>query len=280
MNKVTIPEGLKGVELHKFLVENKALLIAQKKYHTKHADTFEFKLSDYYITDNGDVVKVDASKANNPVLEDLTKNTISVAINSTNYMDSHDDVHIPGLWKKSLSQTKTLYLLQEHSMTFEKIITDKVQALTKNITWKDLGYDAPGMSEVLIFNCELEANRNTFMFNEYKLGRVKNHSVGMRYVIIEMAINNADYKQEFATWNKYIDQVVNKQDAEDQGYFFAVLEAKVIEGSAVPVGSNPITPTLDNNVKSTSIGNDPLKSNPDQPQKFDIMKAIKETKFY
>ncbi len=59
------------------------------------------------------------------------------------------------------------------------------------------------------------------------------------------------YKEEFAIWNKYFDQIVNKQDLEDSGYFWAVKEAKVIEGSAVPIGSNIVTPTLDNNVKDT-----------------------------
>lgn len=37
--------------------------------------------------------------------------------------------------------------------------------------------------------------------------------------------------------------VVNIEDAEAQGYFWAVLEAKIIEGSAVVKGSNYITPT-------------------------------------
>lgn len=37
---------------------------------------------------------------------------------------------------------------------------------------------------------------------------------------------------------------VNPEVAEEKGYFWAVTEAKVIEGSAVPIGSNWITPTL------------------------------------
>ena len=58
---------------------------------------------------------------------------------------------------------------------------------------------------------------------------------------------NSDSKydvEEKANWDKYIKQVANKEDAEAAGYFWAVTEAKIVEGSAVLFGSNPITPTL------------------------------------
>jgi hypothetical protein len=62
-----------------------------------------------------------------------------------------------------------------------------------------------------------------------------------------MAVNSdfEDYKEEKEIWDKYIDQVANIKAAEENGYFFAVTEAKIIEGSAVPIGSNTVTPTLD-----------------------------------
>ena len=81
------------------------------------------------------------------------------------------------------------------------------------------------------------------MFDKYKQGKVKNHSVGMQYVSIKMAINDERYTEEKATWDKYIEMIANKSDAEAQGYFWAVTEAKVIEGSAVIRGSNYATPT-------------------------------------
>jgi len=65
----------------------------------------------------------------------------------------------------------------------------------------------------------------------------------MRYVSLKMAINDDRYEAEKATWDKYIDMVANKEEAELQGYFWAVTEAKVIEGSPVLKGSNYATPT-------------------------------------
>ena len=43
-----------------------------------------------------------------------------------------------------------------------------------------------------------------------------------------------------------------KETAIEKGYFWAVLEAKLIEGSAVVIGSNPVTPTLENNMKAVN----------------------------
>ena len=99
------------------------------------------------------------------------------------------------------------------------------------------------------------------MFKQYKQGRVKQHSVGMQYVKVAMAVNDKGFAEEYKTWNKYIDQIANREQAEQQGYFFAVTEAKVIEGSAVKRGSNWVTPTLDNNMKS-----EPEQSTPEPPE--------------
>jgi hypothetical protein len=58
------------------------------------------------------------------------------------------------------------------------------------------------------------------MFNQYAKGYVKEHSVGMRYVKLELAVNS-DSKydaEEKAIWDKYIDEIVNKV-AEEQSYF-------------------------------------------------------------
>ena len=114
------------------------------------------------------------------------------------------------------------------------------------MNWKDLGYNADGTTEALIFDSTVKASRNAYMFDQYKNGYVDNHSVGMQYVKLELAVNDEDYEKEKNFFDKYIDEVTNKEDAINQGYFWVVTEAKVIEGSAVPMGSNPITPTLEN----------------------------------
>ena len=232
---IEIPD-ISGKKLYDFLTANKSSLIAQKKFEVKRGDPFVYSGS--VETDKGATVK-----ANTPL--DANRDEIQVLsiINTTNWLDSHGDVHVNGLWKKSLFETKDLYLLQEHTMTFKGIITDQVKAYTKKIAWRTLGVDFDGYTEALVFDSAIKKDRNTFMFDEYRKGHVKNHSVGMRYVKIELAINDEDYKDEFSNWGKYIDSIANKETAISQGYFWAVTEAKVVEGSAVPIGSNTITPT-------------------------------------
>jgi hypothetical protein len=271
--KVVIDETLTGKELYAFLKDNKAALIAQKKYEVKRGDAVSY--SRMLLTEKGEAVK-----ANEPVTNDNLNNIeVLSVINTTNIMDSHKDVHIPGLWKKSLQENKDLYLLQEHDMSFKGIITDNVKASTKKIAWKALGLDVPGETEALIFDSTIGKDRNEYMFGEYQKGHVKNHSVGMRYVKIDLAVNEPEdkyYRDEYEVWQKYIDQVANKTDAEESGYFWAVTEAKVLEGSAVPIGSNRVTPTL--NV-SESTKRQPDLSTEVLPPSFDISKAIKETTF-
>lgn len=189
-------------------------------------------------------------------LEGISKLKMDLVINTTKIMDSHSDVHLDGIWNQSLSQQKNLYLLQEHKMTFTNIITDKVKAKVKSLDWSELGANFEGKTQALIFSAEVDKDRNEFMFEQYAKGFVKNHSVGMRYVKLELALDSESKydKEEKEVWDKYISEVANKEDAENQGYFWAVSEAKIIEGSAVPIGSNKITPVLSIEEKAADNG--------------------------
>lgn len=237
-----------------WIVKNQGKLIAAKKAAIKFADACSFG-SYVYEKD------AFADKANKPVKEDLTELKVKIVINTTNLMDSHDDVHIPGLWKKSLKENKNIWHDQEHAHKFDSTIADyeDLKAYTESMTWEALGYKYAGQTEALIFESTVKQERNEFMFKQYKGGYVRNHSVGMQYVKLELAVNDKGWPDEFKVWNKYIDQVANRDEVEAQGYFFAVTEAKVIEGSAVKRGSNWITPTLENNMKQEPSDDTPIE---------------------
>lgn len=101
--------------------------------------------------------------------------------------------------------------------------------------------------ECLIYEAEIKRDRNEYMFEQYKAGRVLNHSVGMRYIKYVLCVDSneqgeASYKEN---WDKYYPIVVNKKLVDQYGWFWAVLESKNIEGSAVVKGSNFLTPVLD-----------------------------------
>jgi hypothetical protein len=226
-------------ELFKALRENKADLIATKKMTVKEADAVVFVPP--VVDSKGETIKADTVDT-----ADVTSIKAELVINTTNLMDSHSDVHLKGIWNKSAKETKNPYLLQEHQMKFDKIISDNVTASVETKTWKELGFNYKGDTEALVFSANITKNRNEFMFNQYAQGFVKEHSVGMRYVKLDLALNSESKwdVEEKEVWDKYIDQVSNKELAEAQGYFWAVQEAKIIEGSAVVKGSNHATPTI------------------------------------
>jgi len=239
-------------EMFSELVKNKDILIAQKKSIKKEVDC-SVLIKPVIVRDKKEI----ANKEDNIDSFNLDKLKIVAIINTTNYLDSHGDVHIPGIWTKTLRENKMIMHLQEHEMEFDKIIADgkELNAYVKNYTWAELGYSYEGITEGLTFESTILRKRNEFMLNQYANGWVKNHSVGMMYVKIDFAINDEDSLNEFEAWNKYYSEIANKEEVDEKGYFWYVLEAKLIEGSAVPLGSNPATPTIDN-----GINNEPLKN--------------------
>lgn len=274
--KIEIPKFETQKELFAFLIKNKATLESQKKSTLKIADSITINQPTMDIVDS--VNKANISEVKNEV-------TVKVIINTTNLLDSHGDVHIKGLWNKSLKENKRILHVQEHeSNKFDKIISsgEDLKASVKTYNWKQLGLDAEGTTQALVFDSVVKESRNKYMFDQYSKGYVDNHSVGMRYVKLEMAINSEDYPEEKAVWDKYYDQIANKADADAQNHFWAVTEAKVVEGSAVPMGSNPITPTM--NVKSEPslldmIGKMDTHEVKAADSTFDIMSTISKMNF-
>lgn len=217
---------------------DKRRMYAMKKSVCKHADPFAYR----YEAPSKDV----AVKEVGVSLENSSSNLLVKAIiNTTNLMDSHDDVHFPGLWKKNLGESKFWYHCQEHEMTFKGIISDEVTAYTKTYAWSDLGESYEGNTQALKFDSIVSPTRNEFMHDQYKRGYVRNHSVSMYYVKILFCVNSKDkiWAEEKANWEIYRSGVANGKCADEKGMFWAVLEAKIREGSAVPAGSNWVTPT-------------------------------------
>lgn len=239
-----IPQFATKAELFTWLRQNKDLLIHARKAAVKHADAVAGVNTMAPTSEHGGAIVKELGAAAPPAGGILY---VKSAINTTNLMDSHMDVHIPGLWKKSLAETKLIYHLQEHKMQFDSVISDNVTAYTKSLTWKALGYDFEGSTQALVFDSTIESKRNAFMFDQYANGYVKNHSVGMRYVKMLMCVNSDEkwWKEEKDNWEKYYGDIVNPEQADDYGMFWAVTEAKMIEGSAVLIGSNGATPTIE-----------------------------------
>ena len=125
---------------------------------------------------------------------------------------------------------------------------------------RELGLDMDGTTESIIYVGDVKKEYNAKIFDKYKKGRIKQHSIGLHYVKLDLAINDEDWGKEKDFWDKYYPQVINKEVTDERGYFWVVGEYKLIENSAVLFGSNVLTPTLDNNLK----GFEPLASTQQQ----------------
>jgi len=74
--------------------------------------------------------------------------------------------------------------------------------------------------------------------------------------------------------------VINQEEAKEQGYFWAVTEAKLVEGSAVVKGSNSYTPTLEvEQVKDNSEPTIPVTQTQEPSVDTHIIDRIRSTKF-
>lgn len=230
-------------EFFAFLRANKSILKQMKRASFKKADG----VGSVYVINDYEKKIATKSDENLYIQNGATSYHLTAVINTCNYLDSHNDVHIAGCWKKSISEKLFGLHLQEHEMDFDHVIDDKVKASTSLVKWSDLGYSFDGSTECLIHDLTAQIKRNEFMANQYANGWVKQHSVGMYYVNLFMCINSESQydKEEKDNWNKYYPMVVNQDRADEKGYFWAVTECRYVEGSAVVRGSNPATPTTD-----------------------------------
>ena len=192
--------------------------------------------------------------------EDVLKRTIIG--NTYNWMDSHGDVHLDNTFKNSIKQRGVagkIWHLHDHEQKMTSKIGVPTKVYEQEVNWTDLGVEKQGTTTALMMDTNVMKAYNGLMFQEYKDGNVDQHSVGMYYVKIDLAVNDEEFKEEFAVWQANIDKIGNAEKAEQEGFFWAVKEAKLIEISAVLEGSNELTPTVEakDNQPSNDIDSDP-----------------------
>lgn len=239
--KVVIDENLTGKDLHRFLIENKQALIAQKKSIIKNTDAISFAPALFNVKD-GQAVKAAAES----VPPDATSIRVKVVANTAYWCDSQMDVLLPDCWKTSIKERKGLIPhLHDHIHSTDAEVGDVANIYSQDMSLTELGLAKAGTTQSLIFETDIKKSYNEKVFNKYKNGKAKQHSIGLQYVKIELAVNDEESEKEFDFWNKYIDKVINREEVEAKGFFWVVSEIKLLENSVVLFGSNQLTPTLD-----------------------------------
>ena len=200
------------------------------------------------VWDSNDIIIGD------PFTEQIGSTTL---VNTTNYFDSHGDVHLKGIWTKSLQEQQgKLYYITDHSFKIGDVIAwpGDVKAYTKDIEWQIVGKGFEGTTQALIYEIAKDKIVNDIAKDVINEKRDIQNSVSMIYVKIDLAVDSSekDYKKEKAAWDKHINSVANKNDAIENGYMWLVSEAKIYKaGSMVLLGSNDATSIIYEPEKST-----------------------------
>lgn len=238
-------------ELFKELRESKELIIENKKSIIqksceKDASVVCRSLDLLKFTDQLKGIKID-------------DNFYYIAVNSTNILDSHDDLHINGIWKKSIKdQQGKNYLVADHELEIHKVIVRKehIEMFTAKIPFSLIGKPYDGDTEVLIYKVAKDKIKDETVKEWLDSGDAIEGSVRMQYITILFAMdsNAPEDATEKKNYDDYIDTIANKNDFEYIPYFFIIKEAKnVKESSLVVFGSNSSTGLIENKQAEKSL---------------------------
>lgn len=203
---------------------------------------------------------LDSSKFGDSIKEvSNDDNYYYIAVNSTRILDSHDDLHIDGIWKRTVkNQQGKNYLVDTHVLGINTTIARKeyIEIFTAIVPFSMIGKSYDGDTEVLIYKVRKDKIISPIAKEWLDSGDSIEASVRMQYVDIELALNSdaKEDKDEKKVYDKYIDIIANKEDFENEIYYFwAVKEAKnVMESSLVLFGSNNATGQIENSTKDGS----------------------------
>ena len=232
-------------DLFKHIRENKEILIdAKKSVIQKSVDKGSAVVSKCLdllkFTDQLKGIKID-------------DNFYYIAVNSTMILDSHDDLHDNGLWKKSVQETQGKnYLVCDHELEVLQTITRKehIEIFTAKIPFSLIGQPYQGDTEVLVYKIPKDKIKIEAVKEWLDSGDSIEASVRMRYVTILLALDSNDPEDatEKANYDAYINRIANKNDFEYIPYFYIIKEAQnVRESSLVVAGSNHATGLINNN---------------------------------
>lgn len=223
-----------------YLIANKKDIISQKMAALKFADCVSFEVSELPIS------KVNSDSA---FKDDLSRGKITRTIigNTYNWLDNHDDVHLNNVFADSIAASHDkIWHLHDHIQQTTAKVGKPISIYEKSIAWKYLGVNKDGNTMALFMDSNIQKEYNKSIYNQYLNKEIDQHSVAMYYEKMDLALNDPESKSEYTNWLNSIYLLGNPEKAKDQGFYFVVSKARLKEISAVLMGSNELTPTLDN----------------------------------
>ncbi|HPN22980.1 MAG TPA: hypothetical protein PK758_13840 [Tenuifilaceae bacterium] len=177
----------------------------------------------------------------------IDDNFYYIAVNSTRILDSHEDVHDDGIWRKSVKEVQGRnYLVCDHELELLSVVARKehIEIFTAKVPFSLIGQPYDGDTEILVYKVAKSQIKIEEVREWLDSGDSIEGSVRMRYVTILLAMdsNNPEDSTEKANYDSYIEKIANRADFEYIPYFFIIKEAQnVRESSLVVAGSNHAT---------------------------------------
>lgn len=203
---------------------------------------------------------------------DEVKRTVDLVANTYLFFDSDRDVLIPGCSAKSISERGP------QSNKPGKIKHLKGHDINEMIAIPTLISEEKFKgNEVLRCNSyfpESEDSENELI--NYKSGMYDQHSIGFRYLQVEVAQAFTQDQKSKKLWDEWIGKIINPKDAEAVGYMFIVKEIALFEYSTVAFGANRLTPYLGAKSENKVVRFDNLMKKLDALLRSDIDKDIKD----
>lgn len=183
----------------------------------------------------------------------IDDNFYYIAVNSTRVLDSHDDLHIDGIWKKSIKdQQGKNYLVVDHELSIKSVVVRKehIEMFTAKVPFALVGKPYEGDTEVLVYKVPKAQVKDQTVKEWLDSGDAIEGSVRMQYVTILFAMdsNAPEDETEKKNYDEYLPLIANKDEYDYIYYFFVIKEAKnVKESSLVVFASNSSTGQITNN---------------------------------
>jgi len=222
-------------------------------------ETTEAKISKYFG------VKTASYQSSVKEIND-SERTIKAIANTYFYIDSDQDMLIPGCAKKSIADRGPL------SSAVAKIKHQADHNLnTRNAVGRITVLDERKYegNDVLYFESFIpDTMKGENDLGNYQEGLFDNHSIGFRYKQLELAERDSQEAEWAANWAKYYPMALNPEEADKYGYFYVVKEIELFEISVVSFGMNTLTPYLGS--KSKDKNKNIIK---DSLDRIDLIKA-------
>ena len=173
---------------------------------------------------------------------DLDERTIKAVGNTYFYIDSDMDMLVPGCAIKSINDKgpdSNATAKIKHQLDHVLRASNAAGRITVLDERKVDGND------VLYFESFIpQTLKGDEILTNYQEGIYDNHSIGFRYVQLEIAKRFSEVPAEIALWNEFFPKAINPEVAEARGFFWVVKEIELFEISTVSFGANTLTPFL------------------------------------